>query len=151
MPKKISFYILLRQIMAKRTFLHTPYVKITNEYAIFNSSWKVDIKKVNAVFVTRQETNRRYPIISGISCLLIGVMSGLSFFFVSGFFCLVWLLLIKTRYTLRIKTGNGEIRPIQSTNVRELKDIKTAIEKAMFHEEEEEKVEQILLPAILND
>lgn len=135
--------------MPKKTFLHTPHVKITDEYAIFNSNWKVNMEDVNAIFVTRQETNRRYPILLALLCFIIGGLSEITFFLIAGFFCLVWAFLIKTRYLLRIKTGTGEIRPIYSTNIRELEDVKAAMERAMLYDEEEDSENNTnILPSI---
>ncbi len=136
--------------MPKKTFLHTPHVKITDEYAIFNPNWKVNIKDVNAIFITRQATNRRYPILLALFCFITGGLSEITYFYIAGFFCLVWaFILIKTRYLLRIKIGRGEIRPIYSTNIHELEDIKEAMERAMLYNEEEEYENEInILPSV---
>lgn len=124
--------------MGKRIFLHTAYAKVTNEYVLFNGTWKIDIRKINAVFITKQAGNRHHYILLGLFILLIGLISDSTIFLITGVISIVGAILMKSNYMLRLKIDTGEIRPIKSTNKRELEDIKEAIGKAMFYDEDED-------------
>lgn len=121
--------------MKKKIFLNTPTAKIDNEFAIFNNQWRFEIIKINAVFITRQATYKRYPICLGIlfciiaaACNSIGcLITGIFFFFIA--------YLMKAQYILRLKTNIGEVRPLSSTNKAELEEIQKAIEEALMYEE----------------
>ena len=124
--------------MATRTYLHTPYAKITDRYALFNSTWKIEIQRINAVFITRQDTHRGYPIFGGFLFLFIGILSEVSFFHIIALISFFGAVLQRTHYVLRIKMDVGEMRPIKSTHKRELEEIKEAIERSILHEEGED-------------
>lgn len=130
--------------MTKKTFLHTPSALITNEYVAFNSSWKIDIKRVCAVFITKQADNRHHCILIGLFILIIGAISESTAILIIGLLCIIGAILMKATYMLRLKMDTGEIRPLKSKNKNELEEIKSAIERAMFYNDEEEK-EQLMV------
>lgn len=121
--------------MGKMTFLNTPTVKINNEFAIFNGQWRFEIRKINAVFITRQATYRRYPICSGILFCIIAAAYNSMGFLIAGLLCFLGAYFMKAQYVLRLKTSIGEVRPLSSTNKAQLEEIQKAIEAALMYEE----------------
>lgn len=129
--------------MEKRIFLQTAYAKVTNEYVLFNGTWKIDIQKINAVFITKQVNNRHHYILIGLFILLTGFIFESTLLIITGLLFCIGAIFIKSNYMLRLKIDTGEIRPIKSTNKRELEDIKEAIGKAMFYDEDEDAYIQL--------
>lgn len=128
--------------MEKKIFLNTPTIRINSEYATFNNNWRFEIRKINAVFITRQATYRRYPI--GLS-ILFGILAAANCSLTCLILAIVSILiayLMKTQYILRLKTSIGEVRPLTSTDKAELEEIKKAIEAALMYEENPTYIEQ---------
>ena len=90
------------------------------------------MRNINAVYVTRQATYRRYPIVAAIFFLLIAILAdSMILAVIAGLFVLV-AYLMKTHYHLRLRLYSGETRPLTSTNREELEEIKQAIETALL-------------------
>lgn len=125
--------------MAQKQFLHTPSVRINNEFIIFNNNWRFETKKVNAVFVAKQATYKRYPICLGLFFLVLAAACSSITCGIIAAFCFLLACLMKAQYVLRLRMDIGEVRPIASPNKSELEDIKKAIEAAILYEETEEE------------
>ena len=126
--------------MSDRIFLETPYVKVTEKSVIFNKSYKIDIKDISSVIVTKQESKRRYLIAAGLFSLLIGIIVGAigcsqaTLFIMVGLIFICMIFFEKRKYTLRVNMGLGEVRPIISYSENELLQIKDAMERAMNYD-----------------
>lgn len=106
-------------------------VRDENNMIILNGQWRLEKRKISAVFVTRCATYRRYPISIGIFFFIIfGISHSVEYFIIGVIFILI-ACFIRTRYSLRIKMGTGEIRPLTSIHRSELEDIRRDIEKAL--------------------
>lgn len=126
--------------MSDKIFLETPYVKVTEKSVIFNKSYKININDISSVIVTKQESKRRYLIAAGLFSLLIGIVFGAigynlaTLFIMIGIISICMIFIEKRKYTLRVKIGLGEVRPIISYSENELLQIKDAMERAMNHD-----------------
>ena len=114
-----------------KVYLNKVHAKVTNELLIINTS-RYYMRNINAVYVTRQATYRRYPIVAAIFFLLIAILAdSMILAVIAGLFVLV-AYLMKTHYHLRLRLYSGETRPLTSTNREELEEIKQAIETALL-------------------
>lgn len=114
-----------------KTYLSTEQVIVTNDILIINS-WRFHMRDINAIFVTRQATYRRYPICAAILFFIIGAAAKSVIMAIPVLLLVLIALLMKTNYQLRIKLYSGENRPLTSTNRQELENIKRAVEIALL-------------------
>lgn len=128
--------------MTKKIFLDTPTARIDSERALFNGNYKIHIRDIHAVFVTRKAGNRRYYICGGIGLLLVGFIMSAAGSDSAGTVMLVGTaliilpFLIKRKYILRIKTGTGEVRPLISSDKAGLENIRDAVNEAINYEDD---------------
>lgn len=113
------------------TYLNTAQVKVTSEILIINN-WRFYMRNINAIFVTRQATYRRYPICAAILFCFIAIAAKSVIIGILALFFVLIACLMKTHYHLRIKSYSGESRPLTSTNRQELENIKRAVEAALM-------------------
>lgn len=114
-----------------KIYLNTAQAKVTSELLVINS-WRFYMRNINAVFVTRQATYRRYPICIAIIFLFIAMLTNSIIMALISLLFILMACLMKTHYHLRIKSYSGESRPLTSTNRQELEDIKSAVEMALM-------------------
>ena len=103
-------------------------VQLNDNFISFNNCWRIDKRKINAVFITRQATYRRYPILLGILFFLVALIGNFTICYIIGLIFFLCAYLIKTRYTLRIILDTGEVRPLSSVHKIELEKAKQKIE-----------------------
>ncbi|HIZ90974.1 MAG TPA: hypothetical protein H9807_02445 [Candidatus Bacteroides merdavium] len=114
------------------TSKHATPVQVSQDFILLNNHWRIEKRKISAVFVTRLATYRRYPITTGIILLFIAAVSESYICVLMGIAFILSSFLMKTKYILRIKMETGEIRPLMSTNKKELEIIQQEIEKAVM-------------------
>lgn len=113
-----------------KIYLNKAQTKVTSELLIINS-WRFYIRNINAIFVTRQATYRRYPIGIAIIFIFIAMIANSYIMLLLSLLFFLTAYLMKTHYHLRIKSYTGECHPLTSTNREELEEIKKAVEAAL--------------------
>lgn len=114
-----------------KVYLNTENVVVTSDILLINRTWRFNMDKINAVFVTRQANYRRYPIFIAIICLVVTIVAASIVAGAFSLLCIVIAYFMKTKYVLRVISHAGEIKPLISTNKQELEAIKQAIEIAL--------------------
>lgn len=114
-----------------KVYLNTENVVVTSDILLINRTWRFNMDKINAVFVTRQANYRRYPIFIAIICLVVTIVAASIVAGAFSLLCIVIAYFMKTKYVLRVISHAGEIKPLISTNKQELEEIKQAIEIAL--------------------
>ena len=118
------------------TSKHASSVQVNQDFILLNNHWRIEKRKISAVFVTRLATYRRYPITTGIILIVIVTVSESPICLLTGIAFILLSFLMRVKYVLRIKIDTGEIRPLVSTNKKELEIIQQEIEKAIMNNDE---------------
>ena len=118
------------------TSKHASSVQVNQDFILLNNHWRIEKRKISAVFVTRLATYRRYPITTGIILIEIATVSESPICLLTGIAFILLSFLMRVKYVLRIKIDTGEIRPLVSTNKKELEIIQQEIEKAIMNNDE---------------
>lgn len=124
--KILPLYII--NTMKNSSRKNSSIVQVDGYFISLNNCWRIDKRKINAVFVTKHATYRRYPIFLGIFFFIIALIGNFTTCFVIGGALFLTACLMRSRYTLRIILETGEIRPLSSTHKNELENIKQKIE-----------------------